>query len=107
MDSSRISGVMELHMRMMKDPISRQRMMADSAMRRMMREMMSGLPAEHRQRMQKMRQTTSVEPPRRARDTVPPGRPALPKPAPADTTGHDHWTPSVKERPHCQEWMIR
>jgi hypothetical protein len=44
----------EMHMRMMSDPVIRQRVMADTAMHRMMMESMQAMPAEHRQHMQSM-----------------------------------------------------
>ena len=43
--------MMELHQRMMADPVIRQRMHADTAMRRMMDAMMADMPAEHRAMM--------------------------------------------------------
>jgi hypothetical protein len=39
--------MMELHRRMMADPVIRQRIMADSTMRRMMMEMMDSMPPAH------------------------------------------------------------
>ena len=45
---------MKLHERMMADPVVRQRVMADTAMRRMMREMMEQMPPEHREHMRAM-----------------------------------------------------
>ena len=44
----------ELHVRMMRDPVIRDRMMADTAMHRMMMEMMREMPAEHRKAMEQM-----------------------------------------------------
>ena len=93
MGASHMSHMMELHMRMMQDPVIRQRVMGDSGMRRMMRELMSEMPAERRQRMQNMMHATPVEQPTGTRDTVPPSRPALPRPAPADTSHGRHTPP--------------
>jgi hypothetical protein len=45
---------MALHMRMMQDPVIRQRVMADTAMHRMMMQMMQHMPAEHREHMMQM-----------------------------------------------------
>ncbi|MEX2154214.1 MAG: hypothetical protein WD825_12815 [Gemmatimonadaceae bacterium] len=42
------SGMMDLHMRMLGDPVIRDRIKADSAMLRMMKESISQMPAEHR-----------------------------------------------------------
>jgi hypothetical protein len=39
--------MMDLHMRMMADPVIRQRVMADAALRRLIHEMMAEMPAEH------------------------------------------------------------
>jgi hypothetical protein len=48
-------------MRMMEDPVIRLRMMADTAMRRMMTEMVESMPAEHREHMdQLMRETPTT-----------------------------------------------
>ncbi len=74
--------MMDLHMRMMADPVIRKRMMGDSAMRRMMEDMMQRMPAEHREQMEQMMREAT---PARKR----PGakQPADPKPAdkrPAD-----------------------
>jgi len=52
--AAHMSRMMELHMRMMADPIIRQRVMADSGTRRLMREMMAEMPAEHREQMRVM-----------------------------------------------------
>ena len=70
-DSAAMHHMMEMHMRMMADPVIRRRMMADTTMRRMMLEMTPHLPAEHRERMMRMmRDTTNAQPPPR------PGPPA-------------------------------
>jgi hypothetical protein len=44
----------EMHMRMMSDPVIRQRIMADTGMHRMMMEMIRDMPADHRQEMERM-----------------------------------------------------
>jgi hypothetical protein len=44
----------EMHMRMMADPVIRERMMADTAMHRMMMQMMEQMPAEEREEMMRM-----------------------------------------------------
>jgi hypothetical protein len=46
--------MMELHMRMLEDPVIRQRILADTAMRRMMSSMIQEMPAEHRGHMESM-----------------------------------------------------
>ena len=38
---------MDLHMRMLHDPVIRRRVMADTAMRRLMTESIATMPAEH------------------------------------------------------------
>ena len=92
MDSAATATMMEMHMRMMADPVMRRRMMADTAMRRMMTEMMNAMPADHREMMQRMMRDTSAAPAARPAPTRrPPPRPAAPKPAakPADPhAGH-------------------
>ncbi len=54
MPAMQADRMMEMHMRMMADPVIRSRMMADTALHRMMMEMMSAMPAEHRAEMQRM-----------------------------------------------------
>ena len=63
MDHSRMPGMsgamksddmMAMHMKLMADPVIRERMMADPEMRRMMTSMMDAMPPEHRSMMQKM-----------------------------------------------------
>jgi hypothetical protein len=46
--------MMELHMRMMADSVIRERIMGDTTMRRMMMEMVSEMPDEHRGHMEAM-----------------------------------------------------
>ena len=46
--------MMELHMRMLEDPVIRRRILADTAMRRMMSVMIQQMPAEHREHMESM-----------------------------------------------------
>lgn len=46
--------MMDMHMRMMADPVIRERIMADTALRRMMQDMMSEMPTEHRAHMEAM-----------------------------------------------------
>ncbi len=89
--------MMQLHTRMMADPVIRQRIMADSAMRRMMQEMMREMPAEHRGHMDAMMReapTQSVAPPRaKAKPTT---KKAPPPKKPADPHA-GHGTPPKKK----------
>lgn len=48
------NGMMDLHMRMMADPVIRARIAADPELRRMMAEMMAKMPPDHRAMMQQM-----------------------------------------------------
>ncbi len=52
-------AAMEVHMRMLQDPVIRARINADSALRRMMTEMMKAMPAEHRASMERMMESTT------------------------------------------------
>ncbi|MGI9075840.1 MAG: hypothetical protein ACR2G6_00750 [Gemmatimonadaceae bacterium] len=100
-DTTRASGgymeqMMQLHMRMMNDPVISKRMMADTAMRRMMEDMMKGMPAEHRAHMEAMmsEKAPAARAPakaRRAPAAVP--KPAA-KPKPADPHGGHQMPPS-------------
>ena len=49
--AAHMSAMMSLHARMMADPVIRQRIMADSAMRRLMTQMMDSAEAAHREHM--------------------------------------------------------
>ena len=88
-DTAAMRTMMELHMRMLADPVIRSRLAADTAMRRMMTEMMDDMPAEHRQQMQDMlNRADRAEPPAptarpRARAKPTPAKPTPAKPAPA------------------------
>ncbi|MGH7710759.1 MAG: hypothetical protein ACREOG_05720 [Gemmatimonadaceae bacterium] len=55
--------MMQLHMRMMSDPVIRERIMADTALRRMLQEMMREMPAEHRDHMEAMMAKPSAKEP--------------------------------------------
>jgi hypothetical protein len=91
-DSGAMRTMMELHMRMLADPVIRTRLMADTAIRRMMTEMMDDMPAEHRQEMQDMLDRPAraeVPPPAarpRGRAKPTPAKPAAAKPTPPKTT---------------------
>jgi hypothetical protein len=75
--------MMDFHMRMMADPIIRGRVMADTAMRRLMQEMMAEMPAEHRKHMRAMMKDDAKKP-------AEPGVPAPPRrePEPKDSVAH-------------------
>lgn len=51
----------EMHMRMMRDPVIRERMMRDTAMHRMMMEMMRDMPAEHQREMERLMRDHTAE----------------------------------------------
>src|SRR5687768_383003 len=53
-DSAAKHDMHEMHMRMMRDPVIRDRMMRDTAMHRMMMDMMRDMPAAHRQEMERL-----------------------------------------------------
>ena len=82
-DSIHLRQMMDLHRRMMADPVIRQRVMADTGMRRLMQKMMSEMPPEHRAHMRTMTED-------RAKKDARPRRPAAPprKPEPSDSTAH-------------------
>ena len=58
MHASMMAGMMDMHARMMADPVIRKRLLADTTMVRMMRQMMDGMPAEHRAMMTRMMSET-------------------------------------------------
>jgi hypothetical protein len=87
MDSSMMADMHAMHMRMMADPVIRQRMLADTAMRRMMTEMMENMPADHRAEMERLMKETPAararQPQRQRQQTrQQTAKPAAPKPAP-------------------------
>jgi hypothetical protein len=80
------SAMMDLHMRMLADPVIRERIQTDSALLRMMNESVSQMPAEHRTHMEALlRESTAggnVERmPARSRTTAPPARSTTGRPA--------------------------
>ena len=111
-DSGHAARVMELHMRMLADPVIRERTLADTAMRRMLEAAAAAAPAEHRAHMAELLErapapepavTTKPRAPRPratqpAAPKAPAKKPAAPKPAdphaghrpPAAATEHDH-----------------
>ena len=84
--------MMELHMRMMGDSIIRRRIMADTAMRRMMIEAINQMPEEHRAMMMEMMMSgaadTSDAPPA-AGGRRPSTTPTRPKRTSTPKTGHE------------------
>jgi hypothetical protein len=54
--------MMELHMRMMADSTIRRRVMADTAMRRLMQDMMTEMPSGHREHMRRMMEDRAKRP---------------------------------------------
>ena len=72
---------MELYMRMLADSVIRRRVLADTAMRRMMIEAVDRMPAEHREHLQELLR----EPPPAARAAPPPPTPAKARSAPRRT----------------------
>ena len=74
-----MQAMMDLHTRMMADTVIRRRVMADSAMRVMMRDMMETMPAEHRGHMKQMMgeaPASAARPVPHADHAAPPSRPA-------------------------------
>ena len=80
---SHMRRMMDLHMRMMADPEIRRRVMADTAMRRLMHEMMAEMPAEHREHMRTMMENDAKK---HARPQAPTPRPR--KPEAEDSAAH-------------------
>jgi hypothetical protein len=94
MSDAHIAAMMDLHARMTADPVIRQRIMADSVMRRLMTQMMDSAGAG---RIKKPSRTKKHE-----RPTAP--KPRRAKPEPADTTPHDqHSMGSVTGRGRTTE----
>ena len=99
-DAAHSQLMMDLYMRMVADPVIRARVMADTAMRRMMIDMTDEMPVEHREHLQEMMRDTSAV---KGRTTGPKGAPSKrspikkpaatkkPAPQPKDTMpGMDH-----------------
>ena len=113
-----MSAMMDLHARMMPDPVIRQRVMADSVMRRLMTQMMDSAEAAHREHMGgAARKPGAQEPPGAKKHEghggqmrEPPGRnrpraePSAPAPRPAkpdssDMPPHDQHSAGAAEAP--------
>jgi hypothetical protein len=108
--------MMDLHRRLMADPVIRDRIMADTAMRRMIQDMMRVMPAEHRQPMEAMMAKPSAKAPAKkpaatkradphAGHNMPAAKPA-PKAAPKkpaakkdSMAGMDHSKMTPKKKP--------
>ena len=82
-DSTHMRRMMDLHMRMMADTGIRHRVMADTAMHRLMMEMMAEMPAEHRDHMRTMMNHAAKK---QARPQAPAPRPG--KPEAKDSAAH-------------------
>jgi hypothetical protein len=91
--------MMELHMRMMSDTVIRQRIMADTAMRRMMQDMMRMMPAEHRGHMEAMMREAPAPPVAAPRRSAKPSTKA-PAKKPADPHA-GHQKPATKAVPNA------
>ncbi len=100
-DTTRAMGghmeqMMQLHMRMMNDPVISKRMMADTAMRRMMEDMMAQMPAEHRAQMKALmseQMPSAKKAPAKARRAPRAAPKPAAKPKPADPHGGHQMTP--------------
>jgi hypothetical protein len=85
-DSAHLRRMMDLYMRMMADSVIRRRVMADSTMSRLMHEMMTEMPAEHRKHMRGMMEDGAMDRARTHRPAMP-AREAEPKDSVAH---HEH-----------------
>jgi hypothetical protein len=64
-DTARVGqdqGMMDMHMRMLADPVIRDRIRSDTALLRMMRESIASMPAEHRAHMESLLRETPTRP---------------------------------------------
>lgn len=113
--AAHMEQMMELHMRMMSDPIIRERILADTVMRRMMDGMMGEMPSEHRKHMEAMmaepmkapakKSTATKRPDAHAGHTMPASK-AAPKTSPKKPAakkdsmpGMDHSKMTPKKKP--------
>jgi len=92
---SHMEQMMQLHMSMMADPVISKRMMADTAMRRKMNDMMSAMPAEQRVQMEAMMRNAmpAAPAPAKARRAPRPAPKPATKPKPADPHGGHQMPP--------------
>jgi hypothetical protein len=108
MDSSSMSTMMAMHMRMMTDTGIRRHILADSALRRMMLEMMPAIPDAHRTQMEQMMRDTSHTPASDARPSAPARQPAArpvakpPAKAPPKPDPHAGHKPPERAAPPSQ-----
>jgi hypothetical protein len=95
-DSAMMATMMAMHMRMMADPVIRQRMMADTAMRRMMDDVMKTMATDQRDMMSRM-----MREPARPPGAAAARRPAARRPA-ARTPAKPAARPAARpEDPHA------
>ena len=55
------ADMMEMHLRIMADPVMRERMMADTTLHRMMMDMIRDMPAEHREELERLMGHTATD----------------------------------------------
>jgi hypothetical protein len=91
-----MAQMMELHMRMMADSVIRERIMGDTAMRRLMTDMVSGMPAEHRGHMEAMMREAEAATARAKAPTAAVKRGPAHKPAPTRPTAKPADKPATK-----------
>ncbi|MDQ3809174.1 MAG: hypothetical protein M3336_02675, partial [Chloroflexota bacterium] len=105
-DTTHMGQMMELHMRMMADSIIRQRVMADTAMRRLISEMMDNMPAEHREHMRQLKHgalgdtSAPTRHPHGAKHAAP-RKPARTSAKPADPRAGHTPPPTEQADPHA------
>jgi hypothetical protein len=92
--SAHMRRVMDLHMRMMADTVIRRRVMADTAMRHLMMDMMAEMPAQHREHMRRMMGHDAKRP---VRPQAPAPRPG--KPEAKDSAAHNEHEAPDHQRP--------
>jgi len=103
-DSAHARQMMELHERMMADPAIMRRVQADTAMRRLMNEVMQSMPEAHRKQMLESMSDTAKAAPRShpspkaaQRPTRKPQATSKPAPKPSDPhAGHGAPRPTAK-----------
>ncbi|MGQ0539173.1 MAG: hypothetical protein ACT4R6_09530 [Gemmatimonadaceae bacterium] len=81
--SGHMQQMLDVHMRMMSDPVIRERILADTALRRMLQEMLREMPAEQREHIEAMMAKPAKEPARKPPGTKPTDPHAEHKTAPA------------------------
>jgi hypothetical protein len=96
---SQMKALMELHQHMMGDSVIRRRILADTALRRTMDEIMRSMPEEHRRMMEQQMRQNEPPPARRPARRPPPSIQPV-RPSRDSQPNHQQHRPDSTSQPH-------